>query len=254
MKKFLLGTLAATLMLSTSVFADDLGKGTATPVLISAPIGQPVIESPQVFKTTELATVKVTPDMATARVSISNRAKTAAEAKALNDKAIKEVSKNLISAGYATEKEISTTDFYIYPYYKYNEATGEQTQDGYNAEASLSITVKDLSNLNKVFDKVLETPSTSISYTSFETSKYEEYYNEALVKAIKKAQSRADYVAKTLFDGSKAEISEISTFGSNTYYATESMAGANYKTSDSINYVPNTIDVTAQAELKFTIK
>ncbi len=257
MKKFLLGTLVSTMLLSTSVFAADPGfvEGTATPVLISAPINaQPIISNAHVFKTSEYSTIKVAPDMATINVSISNKAKTAAEAKALNDKAVNEITANLVSSKYATDKQISTSNFYIYPVYNYDMTTDMQVEDGYRAETNLSITVSDLSKLNNVFDKVLETASTSISYTTFETSKYEEYYNEALVKAINKAQTRANYIASLVFNGSKAEVAEISTYGTNNVYYAESAMAANYKMSDSVNYVPNTVDVTAQAELTFTIR
>ncbi len=250
MKKFLLATFVATMVFSTNVFA-----ATTTEKVVPVPISAPITTvNQQTFKTTETATVKVAPDMATVNVTINNRAKTASSAKALNDKAIKEVTANLVKSGLVTEKQISTASFYLYPVYNYDYNTNTQTEDGYSADTTLQIVVKDLTKLNQVFDKVLETSSTAISYTSFETSKYEDYYNEALVTAIKKAQKRADFIASEVYNGSKATMSEIVSNGSNGYYYEANTAGANMKMSDSVNYVPNTINVSASAEMTFSIK
>ncbi len=255
MKKFLLGTFMASAMLSTNVFANDYVEI----MPISAPISvQPIsaVNTGTVFTTNERSTIKVSPDMATVNVNVTNSATTSADAKALNDAAVLEVTNNLVSSGLLAEDAISTANFYIYPIYNYDYTTDTSKEEGYRADTTLKIVVSDLDDLNEVFDSVLETSSTSISYTTFETSKYEEYYNMALVQSITKAQERVSFIADQVFAGSTASITNISSYGSsNTYYYEEMALGvSNMKTADTVDYVPNSIDVSAQAEVTFSIR
>ncbi len=262
MKKLIISTFVATLLMSTSVFAET------TPVTKDIAIEEITTtsgtanyyyganaESPQIISTTDYATIKVAPDTATVSIYIETLAPTSAEGKAKNEATYSKVVNSLVSQGLAKKEDFVMTDFYAYPDYTYNEA-GEQIDNGYRVYNNATLKITDLSKLDKAIDEIIKVKDARVGYTSFTTSKYDEYYNQALVKAIQNTNKRAQYISNSIFDGKPVEILQVSdSYQGYTYYAGDSMSKTETTmTNGDITYVPKTIDVTAYAQVLYTVK
>ncbi len=263
MKKLIISTFVATLLMSTSVFAETTATTTdlkisqtePVPTLISAPVSGATYNS-KTISTTDYATIKVTPDTATVNISIETLAPTSAEGKAKNEETYKNMVNSLVNQGLAKKEDFTMTDFYAFPDYTYNEA-GEQINNGYRVYNNVALKVTDLSKLDKAINEIIKFNDARVNYTSFSTSKYDEYYNQALIKAIKNATNRAQYISDQIFDGKPVEIIQVSDSyqGNNLYYSNDAMAKTESAVAGGdITYVPQTIDVTAYAQVLFTTK
>ncbi len=260
MKKLIISTFVATLLMSTSVFAEEkvaTSTDTAVPTLISAPIGAVTTSySPKTISTTDYATIKVAPDTATVNITIETLAPTSKEGKLKNEATYTNIVNSLVSAGLADKANFTMAEFYAYPDYTYSE-TGEQIFNGYRVYNNATLKITDLTKLDKAIDKIIEHKDARVNYTSFTTSKYDEVYNQALIKAIQNATKRAQYISNSLFNSKPVEIAQISdSYQNNVYYGNQELA----KTADSvaggadISYVPKTIDVSAYAQVLFSVK
>ncbi len=259
MKKFIISTFVATMLMSTSVFAEtkiatNPDTVPAVPTLISAPVGA-TIYSPKTISTSDYATIKVAPDTATVNISIETLAPTSAEGKARNEVTYTNIVNSLVSKCLATKENFTMAEFYAYPEYTYTEA-GEQLMKGYRVYNNATLKITDLTKLDKAIDAIIEHKDARVNYTNYSTSKYDEVYNQALVKAIQNATKRAQYISNALFNGKTVEVSQISdSYQNNIYYAGPAMAKNESLTSSSdISYVPKTIDVSAYAQVLFTVK
>ncbi len=251
MKKLILSTFVATLLMSTSVFAETQPIVTEpVPTLISAPVNA----TTKTISTTDYATIKVAPDTATININIETLAPTTAEGKAKNEATYTKIVNDLVNAGLAEKSNFNMTEFYAYPDITYNEK-GEQVDNGYRVYNGATLKITDLTKLDKAIDTIIQQKDARVGYTSFTTSKYDEVYNQALVQAIQNATKRAQYISDSVFDGKKVEIAQVSdSYQGNVYYGNYDAKAEVTTGSADISYVPKTIDVTAYAQVLFTVK
>lgn len=251
MKKLICSTLVATMLLSTNVFADDF--------IEAVPISQPIIatsdtstSTQQNLTLTDTTTLNVTPDIAKINVYVSNTGSTPSEAKALTDADVKALSETLVNNNICSESDIMSNNFSIYQNYSYDNSTGTPTPSGYIADASFIITLNDADNdkLDNALDTIASSQHTTISYIDYASSKYDDYYNQALVQSIKSTSDRAKYISNAIFNDKDVNILEVSENGAyNTaYYEKSNMLNAE---SDSNNYMPSSIGISATATVTF---
>jgi uncharacterized protein YggE len=144
---------------------------------------------PQISVTGE-GKVKITPDQAMITVGFQNSGKDAKEVKTLNDEVVDKVIKFLKSSGIpATDyktNNVSLNKNYDYEKKKYN----------FQANQTLSITLKDLKKYDTIMMGLNDAGVNSINGVEFKSSKMEEYEKEARKNAILNAkQKAADYVS-----------------------------------------------------------
>ena len=144
---------------------------------------------PQISVTGE-GKVKVIPDQALITVGFQNSGAVAKEVKALNDEVVDRVIKFLRKMGIPAT-DFKTNNVSLNKGYDY-----EKKKNNFQANQSLSITLKDLSKYDDVMMGLNDAGVNTINGVEFKSSKMEEYEREARKKAILDAkQKAADYVS-----------------------------------------------------------
>ncbi|MDI1316535.1 SIMPL domain-containing protein [Flavobacterium sp.] len=144
---------------------------------------------PQISVTGE-GKIKVTPDQALISVGFQNAGKDAKEVKTLNDEVVDKVIKFLKKTGipasdYKTNN-VSLNKSYDYEKKKYN----------FQANQTLSITLKDLSKYDEIMMGLNDAGVNTINGVEFKSSKIADYERDARKKAVLDAKQKAqDYVS-----------------------------------------------------------
>lgn len=130
--------------------------------------------------------IKVTPDIAVIQLGVQNNGKDAKEVKTLNDVTIEKVIKyikkfNIPTADYQTA-QMSLQKNYDYEKKKYS----------YQANQTISVTLKDISKYDAFMMDVMDTGINVINGVEFKSSKMETYETDARKKAILNAKKKAD--------------------------------------------------------------
>lgn len=143
---------------------------------------------PQITVTGE-GKVKVTPDRAIINVGVLNTGKDAKEVKTLNDETVDKVLKFLKKSGIA-QADYKTNNVSLHKNYDY-----EKKKQVYQANQSISITLKDLSRYDEIMMGLNDAGINAIQGVEFKSSKMEELERDARKKAMLNAKQKAeDYV------------------------------------------------------------
>lgn len=142
--------------------------------------------------------VSAEPDLALFNVSVTTEGKTANEALRSNATNAQKLIDVLLSAGIA-KKDIETSNINVNPVYDSNTngiVTGELNKIiGYEANNSLQVKVREISNLGQIIDVVVEAGDYTVGGISFSIEKQESFEAEALKKAVADARRKAEIVA-----------------------------------------------------------
>lgn len=155
--------------------------------------------------------VKVTPDIAIITLGVQNSGKEAKEVKIQNDVVIDKVLKyikkfNIPASDYQTT-QVSLNKNYDYEKKKYT----------YEANQTITITLKDLSKYDLLMMDVMETGINKIDGVEFKSSKIEQFETEARKKALLNAKKKAeDYLS--VLQGQKLGKAILISDNSSTYY------------------------------------
>ena len=155
--------------------------------------------------------VKVTPDIAIITLGVQNSGKEAKEVKIQNDVVIDKVLKyikkfNIPASDYQTT-QVSLNKNYDYEKKKYT----------YEANQTITITLKDLSKYDLLMMDIMETGINRIDGVEFKSSKIEQFETEARKKALLNAKKKAeDYLS--VLPGQKLGKAIFIFDQSNTYY------------------------------------
>jgi uncharacterized protein YggE len=134
--------------------------------------------------------ILVAPDIAIIQLGVQNNGKDPKEVKQLNDVTIDKVIAYIKKFGIPIT-DYQTTQMSLYKNYDY-----EKKKHSYQANQTISVTVKDISKYNAFMMEVMETGINVISGVSFKSSKMELFESEARKKAILNAKKKAeDYVS-----------------------------------------------------------
>ena len=139
--------------------------------------------------------VTVKPDIAYISVGVSSKGKDAATAKNVNDTSMSNVIASLKAAG-IDEKDIQTSNYYIYPQMDYRN--GNDTIIGYVVNNNVDVTVNDLNSVGHILDKAIESGANTGGHINFSIKDSSEYYAKALVLALDNAESKAGVIANAL--------------------------------------------------------
>jgi len=140
--------------------------------------------------------VDVVPDTAnvSAGITISNAATVDEAQSKINDVNNKIVS-SLTALG-IDKADIKTSDYSINPNYSYNN--GQQTQQGFNATATVTIKVKKVDQLGQVVSNVTTAGANQVNNTTYSVENPEKYQEEARNMAIQNAKDQAQKLAGQL--------------------------------------------------------
>ncbi len=152
-------------------------------------------------KSTELSVVgegkvEITPDTAylTAGIVVDNKPnvqEVSKEMDKINNKIINELKNFGID-----KKDIKTSNYSIYPNYKYEN--NENLISGYNGNATIEIKIKDVNKIASIIEIVTQAGANQIQGVRFSIDNPEKYREEARNIAIKNAKEQAEKIAKSL--------------------------------------------------------
>ena len=163
------------------------------------------------------AEISAMPDMFTIVSNVSKTEETVAEAQESVGTVISSVKAALTALG-LEEKDIVTQSFSYYPQYEYID--NESRQTGYCVSHTLSVTCRDMAQLDSVLAALAACGMTDTWSVSFDVSTRSELYRQALALAMDaagvKAEAMADASGLTV---KRVESIEESSFGGVARYA-----------------------------------
>ncbi|ABS63935.1 protein of unknown function DUF541 [Parvibaculum lavamentivorans DS-1] len=184
--------LAATPLAAIATLALFLG------FVLAAPAHAQEKNEPRTITITGEGKAMAAPDIAYISTGVVTEGATAAEALAANTKAMAEVFAGLKDAGVA-EKDMQTSQFSVYPVYEQQDPQKQEPRTpkigGYRVQNQLTVTVRDLTALGGILDKVVSLGSNQMNGISFSIDKPEPLLDEARKDAVKDALRKAKLYA-----------------------------------------------------------
>ena len=204
------GIIAATVILCATIFgiAWMLLKETRS-------YTEPYINNINVDAT---ATRDVEPDEAMLYFSVEVRGDDKAEVAESLESSTNLLKSALLEDG-VEEGNVKTNNFNIYPDYDYNYETGEETENGFRANHSLTATVTDLSDdaVNRIITDTIGLENVSYNNVQFRYENEEEVKNELRAEAVQKAKAKAEALVQET-DKNLGELVNIRDSYSGGYY------------------------------------
>ncbi len=137
--------------------------------------------------------VAVIPDIAEVVYAVRTEAKDAASCQQQNNTDVNNVISLLKSLG-IDETAIQTSDYYMYPIYNYSGNTQKLT--GYEASTSLTVSKLPIDNLGDILAESVKAGINNIQSITYQSSKYDEAYSNALKLAMESAGAKASALAE----------------------------------------------------------
>jgi uncharacterized protein YggE len=151
--------------------------------------------------------IKVTPDRANIQISVQTRAATAALAASENATKQSAAIAALRAIGLSAD-QISTVDYNVYPEQRY-EPNKEPTIIGYNVTNTVSVEVRQLSQVGPAIDAALSKGANMVTSLRFYASNTDDARRTAIASAVQKARADAEAAARAA-GGTIGELLEIS--------------------------------------------
>jgi uncharacterized protein YggE len=136
--------------------------------------------------------VAVVPDIAEVVYSVRTENKDAATCQSNNNEAVSQVIGLLKELG-IKETSIQTSDYYMHPIYNYSNNTTRVV--GYEATTTLTVSDLPIEGLSDILTQSVSTGINTIQSITYQASKYDECYQEALTAAIATAHQKAEVMA-----------------------------------------------------------
>lgn len=160
--------------------------------------------------------VTVVPDIAEVVYSVRTEAKEAADCQQKNSEAVSQVIKLLKELNVA-DTSIQTSDYYMNPVYNYSGGTSKLT--GYEAITTLTVSDLPIDGLENILSQSVSTGINTIQSITYQASKYDESYQQALTAAVAAAYQKAQVLAEAAGCnvGSVISIQETSNYSEARY-------------------------------------
>lgn len=197
--------------------------------------------------------VTVIPDMATIRLGVSIERTTAKAARQAAATAMTKIVAAIRKLGIA-DKDIATATVSLSPTYSYpNNAT--PVVRGYQLSNSITVTVRDLTNLSDVLDNSVTAGATSVDGVSFDVADRTAAEAQAREAAVKDAKAKADVYAKGLGVAITGVASVSESVVTPVWYGTEmrSLAAAAPDAATPTPVLPGSTDVQISVQVAFLI-
>lgn len=136
-----------------------------------------------------------TPDIAVLSAGVVTRAADANAAMQSNASRMDEVMKALRDAGIAA-RDIQTSGVNLFPQYRHDDETPVIT--GYQASNTVDVTVRDIGGLGDVMGALVASGANQINGPTFDIDDRTDALDEARMKAVANARTRAALYAETL--------------------------------------------------------
>lgn len=139
-----------------------------------------------------------TPDIAVIDISVLTEDDTVAEAMQSNSEKMNNIINGLQMNLSIAEEDMQTTNFNVYPQYRYDPDTGERSIDGYNVSQNVNVKIRNLDIVGQVIQLSTNLGANSVSDLSFTFDDDNELQSQAREKAIENAKKKAEELADQL--------------------------------------------------------
>lgn len=197
----------------------------------------------------------LTPDIAYINIGVHTESDTAANAVSANTENTKAVTDAIKKAG-VDAKDISTTNFSIYPSQQYSPE-GKVTGTIYMVDNTVYVTVRKLDNLGKLLDDVVGAGANSINSIQFDVADKSAAVKEARAKAVEDAKKQAQELA----DAAGIALGSIQTisFYDNSPYPSPMMygkggGGGAMEASAAVPIQPGQLSISVTVNIAYSIK
>lgn len=149
---------------------------------------------------TVIGTGKITvePDIVRVHLGVTTFHKELGEAKSENDKRVSNILAVLKDLS-LSEEDYRTHHVSVEPVYEGGDWRERRDKLlGYEVSNQLSIVLKDLTKLDTLLTRCIVAGANTVDSVSFESSTFEEYRNQAIVKAVRNAREKAELMAAEL--------------------------------------------------------
>jgi len=201
--------------------------------------------------------VTVVPDIAQVQYSVRTEAGDAAACQQKNTESVKQVIELLKSLD-IEETSIQTSDYYMNPVYNYSGNTPRIT--GYEAITTLTVSDLPIDGLDEILSQSVTNGINTIRSITYQASKYDESYQQALTAAVESARRKAEVLASAAGCnvGAVMNIQETSGYSEARYsdYAlTNRYASAKQEMAleDTAGIMPGEIQVEASIVVEYQI-
>lgn len=208
----------------------------AAVVLPTAASAQQTVGNPARLILTAEGHATGSPDMATVTAGVIARAPTASAAMTDQRTRMDAVMAALEEAG-IEDSDIQTTSIELTPVYVYNERSGEQNIDGYQASNRVTVTAHDLTLVGPTLDALVAAGANDISNIAFGFEESDKLYDAARRDAVAKLRQRADLYADAA-DIQVGRILELSESGGYMPYGPIMVTGARLEAQDAAPPTP----------------
>lgn len=164
----------------------------------------------------------LTPDIAHIYIGVHTEGKTAAAAVAENTANTSRLVDALVKFG-VERKDISTSNFSIWPNQQYDPQTGQQIGTTYVVDNSVYVTVRQLDRMGELLDAAIQAGANSINSIQFDVADKSKAFSEARTNAAKNAKMQAEELAQAV--GVKlGDVQSISFYDSMPYSVMDAYA------------------------------
>lgn len=159
-------------------------------------------ETENTITVSDTGKVYAKPDLALTTFTVTNEAKTVAEALSTNSEKMNSVIDFIKGEG-VEEKDLKTTSFNIYPRYEWHEKTelwpqGERVLAGYEVRQSLEVKIRDMAKIGTIIQGATDSGANQVSNLEFTIDNQDELKKQAREEAINKAKTKAKDLASQL--------------------------------------------------------
>lgn len=212
--------------------------------------------TPRTLTVNGAGTVTLTPDIAYIYIGVHTEGKTAAEAVAENTANTTKLVNALVSFG-VDRKDISTSNFSIWPNQQYDPQTGLQIGTTYVVDNSVYVKVRKLDKLGELLDTAIQAGANSINSIQFDVADKSKALSEARTDAVKNAEKQAKELAQAA-GVTLGDIQTISFYDSMPYpvmdaYA-KGMGGGGEMASAPVPIEPGQLTLTVNVTIAYEIK
>lgn len=197
--------------------------------------------------------VEMPADQAVISVRIESKADNAAKSQDLNADATDSVYDALKDAG-INKKDIETSSFSIREDKTYDRNSQQYISNGFIATHILKVTIEDVGNTGRYIDAATKGGATGIDFVSFTLKKetQKEARDEAISKAVKLAEEKADIIADSsgVKRGNVISISESSFSIASFQRSVDMIAVAE----SAVKVSPGDVSVQASVSVKYAIR
>ncbi|MDD1782943.1 oxidative stress defense protein [Enterovibrio sp. ZSDZ35] len=145
------------------------------------------------LETVGVGEVVATPDTATVNIAVSLKRTSAKAAKQASDDAVAALLSRLEEMG-LKKADVDSANLSLQPQYSYPKS-GEPKLTGYQANRNVTVTVRDLAQLNTILDGALSDGINRVNNISFSSSKEKALKEQARMAAIADAKEKASSLA-----------------------------------------------------------